>query len=317
MPQPLRGFFEANLVQIRDQSGQEPPGQHYIHMDDYPEFFTGTFPRDINELIAIYGTSTVNGNGKAPWTFASYVQSLTSAMAAAAGPEDWAGLIPIAAAQAHYIEDLHNPLHLTYNYDGQYTGNGGIHARYEGEMIVRHLSQLTFEAAPAQYLPDVVDFVFDEIEEHYYFLDDILAADDASPRSSATEYYNSMWSETGAFTQMLFQEASGAVASSWYSAWINAGSPRTFLEYSADFTADGQVNGEDLLEWQSAYGITGVADADGDGDSDGRDFLAWQRQYASGTAVVANSSALPEPSAMVMAGVAMLLMGSSIHRPWG
>jgi hypothetical protein len=300
LPQPLRGFFQANLEEVRDRSGFEPPGRHYINIDLYPEFFAGTFPRDVNDLIAIYGDNWVTSAGKGPWTFANYVEQLSAAMAAAQTLEDWNNLLRIAAAQAHYIEDLHNPLHLTANYDGQLTDNDGIHARYEGAMIESHLGELTFAPAVAQYLPSVTDFVFDGIDEHYPYVADILAADDQFPQPYNTAYYDGLWAETGIFTQQLFQEASEAVASSWYTAWIDAGSPKTFLEYGADFNADGQVDSADLSEWKNAFGTGVSGDADGDGDSDGQDFLIWQREYGAGAGLTVASVAVPEPGAIAI-----------------
>ncbi len=300
LPQPLRGFFEANLNRVRDWSGLEPGGAHYINIDLYPEFFDGTFPRVLDDAVALYGNTVVTNRGKGPWTYTNYVSSLTSQMSAAQTPANWTNqvgnnLLRTAAELAHYIEDLHNPLHLTANYNGQATGNNGIHARYEGEMVERHLDELTFSYSPAQYLPSVLDFVFDGIDEHYYYVDDILAADDLYPAPYNTAYYNGMWAETGEFTKELFQKASEAVANSWYTAWVNAGSPKTFLKYSADFNADGVVNSADLLEWQAAFGVTASGDADGDGDADGRDFLSWQRQVGSGELPMSGIVAVPEP----------------------
>jgi hypothetical protein len=141
-------------------------------------------------------------------------------------------------------------LHLTLNYNGQLTGNNGIHARYEGEMIVRHRDHLTFIQANAANLPSMIDFVFDGIDVHYPFVADIMAADTLYAGPYDETYYAGLWNETGAFTQTLFQEASEAVASSWYTAWVNAGSPTTFLGYTADFDLDGDIDGADFLKWQ-------------------------------------------------------------------
>ncbi len=48
---------------------------------------------------------------------------------------------------------------------------------------------------------------------------------------------------------------------------------------SADFDNDGDVDGNDLAQWEGDFGLNGDSDADGDADSDGADFLAWQRQF--------------------------------------
>ena len=231
LPQPLRGFFEANSDAIQYQSGIEPPGAHYIDIDHYPEFFAGTFPHDLNALIALYGQSTVYSNGIAPWTIGSYTTSLSTAMAAARTGQDWLNLLPMAGALAHYVEDMHNPLHMTYNYNGQYTGNYGIHARYEGEMIWRHLP----DGLPIVSRPDrcvryasMVDVILDNVDVDYWYVDDIMAADTAAyllDPSRGTTYYNKLWADAGSFTQAHFQHASEFVASAWYTAWVNAGLP--------------------------------------------------------------------------------------------
>src|SRR5262249_5603136 len=44
-------------------------------------------------------------------------------------------------------------------------------------------------------------------------------------RTSSNAYYNSLWVSTGDFTHSQFQDATEMVASAWYSAWIDAGSP--------------------------------------------------------------------------------------------
>lgn len=296
LPAPLGGFFAANSAFVSQQSAVEPPGKHYIDIDSYPEFFAGTFPRNLQDLIAIYGTTTVNANGRGPWTYADYVSSLSQAMATAATPADWQDLLPAAAAMAHYIEDLHQPLHLTRNYDGQYTGNSGIHARYEGQLISRHFADLVVQPAEAAYLASPIDFAFDGIDDHYGHVAEIMAADSLARQAGAigsTAYYDALWNETGAFTEVLFQQASEAVASSWYTAWINAGSPRTFLSSSSDFEGDGDVDSSDLALWSSAFATSAQGDANNDHDSDGADLLLWQQQF--GVATITPSASVPEP----------------------
>ncbi|WP_146449425.1 hypothetical protein [Bythopirellula polymerisocia] len=309
LPYPLKGFFQSQAADLIFMSGQEPPGAHYIDIDVYPEFFAGTFPRDLDVLVGIYGAPYVTSVGKGPWTFVDYVETLTAAMAAASSQQDWIDLISLAAAQAHYIEDLHNPLHLTYNYNGQYTGNTGIHARYEGEMIFRHLDELTFSETEAAYVPSMLDFVFDGIDSHYGFVEDILAADTMYTGPHDEAYYAGMWAETGEFTHDLFQQAAEAVAASWYTAWVNAGSPRTFLAYSADFEGDGDVDALDLDLWQTAYGIRSVADADVDADTDGADFLQWQRQFGSNFSTSSTLKVVPEPISRSLCFLALTLAG--------
>ena len=68
---------------------------------------------------------------------------------------------------------------------------------------------------------------------------------------------------------------------------------------AADFDEDGDVDSEDLDQWQGDFGVNGLSDADNDGDSDGADFLQWQRELGP-TSAVATTRAIPEPSTWVM-----------------
>ena len=284
LPQPLRSFFEINTSFIRSQASQEPPGKHYIDIDVYPEFAAGTFPHDVDDLIAIYGPSYVESNGRGPWTYADYVETLTGLMAAAKTKQDWLNLRATAAAQAHYIEDMHNPLHLTQNYDGQFTGNNGVHSRYESQMISRNLASLTFASADAVYEDSVIDDVFDGIDIHYYFVDDIMAADNVALAAGAgsynTAYYNQLWQETGDFTKVLFQEASEAVADGWYTAWVNAGSPIPNLGLAGDYNGNNVIDAADYTVWRDAIG--GPATLVNDptpGTVDDTDYQYWKSHF--------------------------------------
>lgn len=81
--------------------------------------------------------------------------------------------------------------------------------------------------------------------------------------------------------------------------------------YSADFDLDGDVDGDDLVIWQSAYGVDDSADADGDGDSDGRDFAEWQRQF--GSVPLSASTAVPEPSGVLLSLIACAACSANRH----
>jgi hypothetical protein len=70
--------------------------------------------------------------------------------------------------------------------------------------------------------------------------------------------------------------------------------------FSADFDLDGDVDGDDLDQWEGDFNVNGLSDADADGDSDGADFLAWQRQLGSVPAVAA-MAAVPEPKSFTLA----------------
>jgi hypothetical protein len=70
---------------------------------------------------------------------------------------------------------------------------------------------------------------------------------------------------------------------------------------AADFDGDGDVDGDDLTEWQGQFSLSGGADADLDGDSDGNDFAIWQRQLGMSN-LRAAGAAIPEPASLTLFG---------------
>jgi hypothetical protein len=75
-----------------------------------------------------------------------------------------------------------------------------------------------------------------------------------------------------------------------------------------DFDEDGDVDGDDLAQWEGDFGVNGLSDADDDGDSDGDDFLAWQRQLGSGLPATGASATVPEPAPLALFASCMLCL---------
>jgi autotransporter-associated beta strand protein len=105
-------------------------------------------------------------------------------------------------------------------------------------------------------------------------------------------------SRSGSFSAMNLPRLDGSAtwdASSLYTTGVLSVLPA----YEADFDLDGDVDGDDLTQWEGDFGVNDLSDADGDGDSDGADFLAWQQQLGS-VPTVAAASAVPEPRAILL-----------------
>jgi hypothetical protein len=78
----------------------------------------------------------------------------------------------------------------------------------------------------------------------------------------------------------------------------------------ADFNGSGGVTSQDLATWRAGFGMTSGTFANGNLDDnsavDGRDFLVWQRQTGATLPALLVASAIPEPSAGLMAVTAVM-----------
>lgn len=104
---------------------------------------------------------------------------------------------------------------------------------------------------------------------------------------------------TGDWEIWVYQEDNDIAGGQDYGlAWWYGLAPEIEAPVGGDFDGDGDVDHDDLSQWEGDYGINGDSDADGDGDSDGADFLVWQQNFGFGT--LSEVSAVPEPATWLL-----------------
>lgn len=213
----------------RKKTDPSEANKHFINLDSYPEFLrSGRIPQTLDSVIALHGSGFVMDAGILPWAILSIFDSLENSFAR----HNWNQSVLYAADLGHYIGDGHQPLHLTKNYDGQSTGQNGIHSRYETNMISDFYDQLVFPFDSAIYIRELNRFVFDFVYLDYRYIDTVLQADvyakAIAGNISSKAYYNALWAKSGKPTIRLFKNASLSLASLIYTAWIMAGNPVIF-----------------------------------------------------------------------------------------
>lgn len=195
--------------------------RHFLDVDDYPNF--KTLDRNFDKLVQTYGWLRVRENGTNPWTAVWVMDSLTKQLKRG----DWAAAEQSAADLGHYVGDPHQPLHATANYNGQMTGNTGIHSRYETTMLGKYAAEVVITKDSVRYISDVYGFAFDYILSSNALIDSIFRADSSakaiSGSTSSTQYYDLLWQRLGTMTKKQIQLATLDLASLWYTAWVNAG----------------------------------------------------------------------------------------------
>ena len=164
----------------RNYDASEKP-KHYIDIDSYPEFLqTKTIPQNYDSLVAKYGYSFVIDQGLLPWAILNTADSLEAAFKR----NDINKSKLFAADLGHYIADAHMPLHLTKNYNGQLTGQYGVHFRYESDLIQKFENQINYGGDSLKYIDNLPNFVFSMIYNNYNYVDSVLYVDKTSTISA-------------------------------------------------------------------------------------------------------------------------------------
>src|ERR1700753_3788650 len=94
--------------------------------------------------------------GTLPWTIASNYYYLVKAFKA----HDTTAILNASANLGHYIADAHVPLHLTQNYNGQLTGQTGIHALWESRLPELFSKNYKLSAGKARYIDNPLSEAF-------------------------------------------------------------------------------------------------------------------------------------------------------------
>jgi len=219
----------ASDADIRKAWDPDESPRHYIDIDNYPDFISqGEIHTSYDTNVSRYGYSFVLDQGILPWATLNTYDSLV--LAFMQGNETKA--IRFASDLGHYVADGHMPLHLTANYDGQLTGQDGIHSRFESTMINANINSINYAGSTVDYVQDKSAFVFEYIYQNYPFVDSVLIADsiaraNAGGSVSNSVYKSSLWNLSKGFTTELFRLASLRIAALIYSARVDAGCLRS------------------------------------------------------------------------------------------
>ena len=219
--------LHASDADERKETDPNEGPRHYIDIDNYPLFAEqGRIPQTWDSVLDIYGESFVIEQGILPWATKTTYDSLVNCFLR----RNWdkAGLF--AADLGHYVADGHMPLHITMNYNGQFTGNTGIHSRYESTMINGHINQIDYLGHQISAIEDVNSYIFNYLYQNYIYVDSVLLADDYAKEisggsTSSGAYKEALWNKTKNFTIPLFSMASKRLAELIYTAWVEAGKP--------------------------------------------------------------------------------------------
>lgn len=272
VPEPLHEFFKHHrnwLVEhaldadLRKHSVIGEAEKHYIDLDEFgiSEYDSMCLPpARWDEAIILYGEKCLRDRGIGPWNVAWQYQRLVEAFRS----QNQRRILQCAADLAHYVADLHVPLHTSANYDGAASGQNGIHALWETQLPETYMDEynLLGPDLPISWSPHCVDSIWDVIIESHRCLDLVFNAEKETMEeigeTNAFSYTirgkarQKMRSE--AFISCYHGKLNGQVEQRmtrsiqacsiyWYAAWVQAGQPQLQEQQTNKSRLDA------LIEW--------------------------------------------------------------------
>lgn len=245
LPAEMVIFYKAYLPFIKARAvnpdkrryvveGEAP--RHYIDMEHYGE----DVPCYWSKVHESYTKEELSMHGVLPWHIVKMMHRLTDAFKRG----DVVQVLKCSADIGHYVADGCVPLHTTKNYDGQETGQKGIHALWESRLPELFADGYDFFVGKAYYIDDVYEVIWDVVQSSSSLVEHVLSIErklsqrfpshkkycfekrGASVRKMySREYAKAYHDALGGMVEERMRKAIKMVASVWYTCWVNGGQP--------------------------------------------------------------------------------------------
>jgi hypothetical protein len=271
------GFYKTHIDFLTEHSvdpdkrryaiPEEGP-RHYIDIDHYGSYPFKNLPHNYDSAVAKFSADTVNAYGVVPWWVQTMLWRLTSAFK----EKNQAKILKLSAEIGHYIADAHVPLHASHNHNGQFTNQNGIHGFWESrvpELLAE--KEFDFWMGKAEHLKNPGQFIWERVLESAAAADTVLRfekeltqttpADQkysfenrngVTMRTYSTSFTTAYNTKLNGMVERRMRQSIFAVASFWYTAWVNAGQPDLKKLSNKEFTAEELKEFEELnTNWRN------------------------------------------------------------------
>jgi len=266
LPPEMFGFYKEHIRFITEHAvdpdkrryadPNEAP-RHFIDLDRYGDQPFDSLPQRWDEAVKVIGEDTLKAHGIVPWHVMTMLYRLTAAFKA----HDREKILRNSADIGHYIGDAHVPLHCTRNYNGQLTGQHGIHGFWESRLPEIYGDKYDRITGNAVYLENPSESIWQVLRESYAAHDSVLSIEKELSRTFPADQkyayeerngqmlkvYSKTYSEAyhlalNGMVERRFNKAVFMVGCFWYTAWINAGMPS--MDYKGEFLLSKETQAE-------------------------------------------------------------------------
>ena len=249
LPIEMIGFYKQHLPYITEKAVNpdrrryavkaEAP-RHYIDVDHYGDSAVYTMPRHWEDAVNTYSEDTLQAYGIVPY----HIDRMTTWLIKAFQNKNAEQILRLSADVGHYIADAHVPLHTTENYNGQLTGQYGIHGFWESRLPELFADQYDLLTGKAQYIENVPLHVWNAVIASHEALDSVLAFEkqltkryheskkygyeergNNTIRTYTYDFSNNYHRKLGGMVERRMRAAVQMVGDFWMSCWIKAGQP--------------------------------------------------------------------------------------------
>ena len=235
-------FIEENAVNAdrRRYAVEGEAAHHYIDLDAYGDSALHKLPRRWNDAVEKFSEDTLLKYGTVPWHINAMRYRLTEAFR----ERNVKKILLHSTDLGHYIADAHVPLHTTQNYNGQLTGQHGIHGFWESRLPELYSDNYNFFFARARYLDSPLESAWQAVASANAALDSVLRMERELTLKFGEDRKYSFEERNGLPSKVYAQEFALAyhkvlngqverqmrasiqmIGNFWFTCWVDAGQP--------------------------------------------------------------------------------------------
>ncbi|MDP2414842.1 zinc dependent phospholipase C family protein [Daejeonella sp.] len=256
LPADMIRFYKNNISYIKEHavdadkrrySDTAEAPRHFIDADRYGKNPFDSIPEKWADAELKFTSNRLIENGIVPWQIERIYYSLVKAFR----ERDSILILRLSADLGHYVSDAHVPLHTTENYNGQLSGQTGIHGFWESRLPELFSTEYDFITGPAKYLENPLKESWKIIRNSHSLLDSTLLVEarlnknmasdlkfsfserkDKVERQYSKEYARAYHNALKGMVENQMRASVLITGSFWFSAWVDAGQPqlRNFQE---------------------------------------------------------------------------------------
>jgi hypothetical protein len=232
LPEPLRSYFRARKAYLVEHAS-DPDLLAHDDAAERPHHYTDLDADDAFPFLNLRRQFVLERAAPRPWQLPHgdsiwQIERFTLRLADSLQRRRWRDADDDAVFAAHYAADLTQPLHTVMNYDGQLTGQNGVHARFETDLVNALADGWRLKPRPATYEPDLRARIFREMIASFSYRNVVFASDHiaVSGRNyQDPQYYAMFYQLAGHLAEKRLAAGASFVSSLWYTAWVRAGKP--------------------------------------------------------------------------------------------
>ncbi|MTI32979.1 zinc dependent phospholipase C family protein [Xanthovirga aplysinae] len=250
LPLEMFPFYKKHINYLSDHAVdpdkrryavEEEAARHFIDLDVYSDSLRFKMPHYWNDAVDLISEDTLKKYGIVPWHILKMKNYLTKAFK----DRDSEKILKLSAEIGHYIADAHVPLHTTQNYNGQLSGQNGIHGFWESRLPELFMNNYDLFVGRAEYLKSPQKNAWKGVKDAHMAVDSVLKFEkhlslqfpsdkkyapvqrgQNTTINYSLDYSRAYHKLLGDQVERQMRRAVKMIGDFWYTCWVDAGQPK-------------------------------------------------------------------------------------------